>query len=222
MKATFSLLRGPHHVNRASLTPAQGPTSAAPIQAGPVRRAFLGASGLALLLFGLGACGGDSNGDPNAGKIPVPQSDATGPTLTLGVGSASVSVGGTGQPLTLSSRTGPLNVLATAMDNESGIQALQVWVVKSSTKCDSSGLCSGGPGGISPTPRWESSETQATPGQFVTKGSTMLQAFDLSQEVTETAPPGGTLTVTLEVWAVAINHLGGQVRTPSITATWSE
>jgi hypothetical protein len=173
-----------------------------------------------LLLIGV-ACNG-----PNGG-IVIPASDSTGPTLALGAGQPSgqnitVNAGGSGQNMQLISKSGVLNLVATANDPESGIQAVEIWVNKRTISCDANESCS-----ITPTlqgiPMFESRSPQLNPGDTTAASSILAQALDLSREISQgSLSAGATLTVDISIYAVAVNHLGGQTRTPEIVATWRE
>lgn len=162
-----------------------------------------------------------------SGGIMIKPNDMTPPSLTLDSGQAggqnvSVRAGGTGQNMSLSSKTGALNLLATAKDSESGIHALEIWVNKKTTFCDANGSC------IRHAPllgrlAFESTSLQKNPGESSAESSILAQPLDLSKEIRQgTVPTGTSLRVELTIFAKAVNHQGGQTQTPEITVIWSE
>jgi hypothetical protein len=178
---------------------------------------------LLLLLIG---CQPPSGG---GGGITIPQSDGSAPELSLGAGqqggqNVTVSAGGSPQNLQLISKSGSLNLLATANDPESGIQALEIWVNKVTTSCDLvNNICTQSGPGLLSSPMFESSSPQKQPGDTTAAGSILAQALDLSQQIPQgSVAAGHSRTVTLTIYAVAVNHLGGRTQTPEIKAVWSE
>jgi hypothetical protein len=181
-----------------------------------------------ILLLPLSACQ-QCTGGSSGGGITIAQSDGTPPTLSLGAGqpggqNVSVSVGGSAQNMKLTSKSGALNLLASAKDGESGVQALEIWVNKKTTRCDTAtNLCSQTGPGLLAKPQFESTSPKKNPGETTPDASILADALDLSKEIPQAAPSAGnTLTVQLLFFARARNHLGGQAQTPQITATWSE
>jgi hypothetical protein len=172
----------------------------------------------------LAACNPSPSG--GGGGITVPQNDASAPDLTLGVSqgnqTATVKSGGGAAAMTLTAKTGSVNMLATAVDNESGVQNLQIWVERTITTCDAGGTCSGGNPGLLGSPAFGSSGPTTSPGQTTAASSIMAQAFDLTTAIPQTAVSSGTRTVKLDFWAVAVNHLGGKSQTTRVSATWKE
>ncbi len=163
--------------------------------------------------------------------LTVPSSDSTAPELSLtatqenpspGV-SGGVQAGGSNASMTLIAKTGNLNLLANAKDPESGISTVQIWVELTTTTCDASGVCTmSGPARLG-NPWHEDSNPPKSPGQSTSVGVIDLQFLDLSTQIPSGPPPaGGTLTVRLGIWAVAVNNLGKQAQTARLTATWSE
>ncbi|MEV6305367.1 hypothetical protein AB0M02_38555 [Actinoplanes sp. NPDC051861] len=189
-----------------------------------LRRA-LPAVTLCLLLPVVSACPGRPGSD--SGGITIPESDGTGPTLTLqaaatasGGESAAVSGGGSAQSMTLHAKTGHLNLAASAKDPESGIQSLEIWLIPTITRCE------GDPCSVSQPevrdPRFVSSVPQRSPGQQASEASIMLEALDLTAELTQTPPPGGSVTVEWRLSARAKNHLGTETRTPELKVTYRQ
>ena len=170
------------------------------------------------------SCDGGSGG---GGGITVPQNDSTAPTLTLGAGqpagqNVSVSAVGSGQNLQLTSKTGPLNLLATAKDPESGIQAVEIWVNSETTFCAPAANCKRVGPGLLQKPTFESTSPQKKPGETTADSSILAQSLDLSTAIPQSLGPGSSRTVTFTISAVAVNNLGGRTQTPDIKATWSE
>jgi hypothetical protein len=177
---------------------------------------------LFLLLPGCSTNGGGGGG------ITIAQIDGTGPTVTLGAGQpggqdVAVSTGGSDQNTKLRSKTGSLNLLAMSKDPESGVQALEIWVEKKTTSCDANGHCSTRAPIQLEKPRFESTSPQKHPGESTADTRILAQALDLSMEIPQGSVSGGdSLTVVFVIYAKAVNHLGGRVQTPKLTATWSE
>jgi hypothetical protein len=177
-----------------------------------------------LVTLTLGAkCKGGSSG----GGITIPQSDATPPTLSLqsaqpSGNTATVSAGGSAQSMKLLSKTGSVNLAATAKDGESGVQALEIWVNKKTTSCTGNMCQPTGPGLLG-SPQFESTSPKKNPGETTPESSIMLQALDLTKEIPQGAvQAGSTRKVELILFARARNHLSGQSQTPELTLTWSE
>lgn len=174
----------------------------------------------------LSSCNGGGGG--GGGGITIPQNDSTAPTLTLGSGqqggqNVTVSAGGSGQNMKLMSKTGSLNLLATAKDPESGIQTVEIWVNKETTFCDVNKICKKTGPGLLGKPTFESTSPQKKPGETTSDSSILAQALNLSTEIPQgSVQPGESRTVILTIFAVAVNHLGGRTQTPEIKATWSE
>jgi hypothetical protein len=173
--------------------------------------------------IGLAAgCGGGGGGG-----ITIPQSDGTPPSLTLQAGAAngptaSVSAGGAAATMTLASKSGSLNLSATARDPESGVRTVRVTVDKTVTECFG-GSCTTVNPGLASRPALESTGPARQPGDTVSESSVLLSSIDLAQEIPQTPPgAGATRTVTVRMTARALNHLGGTSLTPALTATWRE
>jgi hypothetical protein len=170
-----------------------------------------------VLLFSVTGC---SRTTSSSSGIQIAPSDDTPPTISLGAGqgggqNVSVSAGGSAQNMKLNARTGSLNLLATAADNETGIRALEIWMTRRTTTCNESTCTSQGPG-IPGKPRFESTSDQMSPGETTASSSVLAQALDLSQEI-----PQGATSVELVFFGRARNHLGGSSQTPSLKVTWS-
>jgi hypothetical protein len=171
--------------------------------------------------------GGDC---PNSGSggVTIPSNDGSPPTLSFGLGQqngadVSVAAGGAPESMTLVARTGPLNLLATADDPESGVQDVQIWMTKRTSSCDADEICASQGPGSPQQPRFSNPQPPKAPGENVSAGSILGQALELSAEIPQAGPPpGGTLTVEFRFWAVAVNYLGGSSITPVISATWTE
>ena len=177
------------------------------------------------VVVGLAGCDGSSGS--SSGGITIPTSDSTKPTLTFGVGAtddanakATVSSGGSAATVTLSVKTGQLNLLATAKDPESGIQKVEIWQQEKVTRC-SGGVCSTAGPGLIGAPLSTASEPQKQPGDTTTETSLLADHVDLATHI-GSAAAGDTYALEWEFWAEARNHLGGTVKTPTITVKYSE
>ncbi len=181
---------------------------------------------LLLMLVGCSTSGGGSSG----GGITIVQNDSTPPTLTLGAGQpggqgVTVSAGGSGQKMKLTGKTGALNLLVTATDNESGVQAVEIRMYTRISVYDADTSSMSTPVESADHPAFESTSPQKKPGETTVASTIMAEALDLSKEIPQgSAWPGKTITVDLFIYAVAVNHLGGRAQTPEITveATWNE
>lgn len=177
----------------------------------------------------LGGCSNDDNGGVPADGVTVDGNDATAPTLQLsavetGGGNPQIDVkpGDSPKTLQLRTKTESINLIATARDAESGVQKLQIWVNKKTTRC-SGGICSTSGPGLLGAPRFQSTEPKQPAGAVVSRQATLLAALVLKDEIPQTSPgPGGTLVVEITIWATATNHADAEARTPEITARWSE
>jgi len=178
------------------------------------------------LATAVGLTGCDGSGT-SSGGITIPSSDATNPTLSFGAGAtddanakATVKDGGSDVNVTLTVKTGSLNLLATAQDPESGIQKVEIWMNETKTTC-SGGTCTKVGPALLGGPLSTASEPQKQPGETTTASSLLADAVDLATHI-GSAPAGGTYDLTWEFWATARNHLGGTVKSPSITVEYSE
>lgn len=166
-------------------------------------------------------CGGGGSGPP------VPASDASPPTLTLQAGqpggpAASVTAGGSGTTLTLTTKTGPLNISAAGNDPESGVQTVEIFVNTKVTRCQGT-VCSGAGQSVSAIPRFQSSGPARKPGETFSAASILADAIDLAKEIPQTAPPpGDKLIFEFEFQAKAVNNLGGRTQTPLLHARFEE
>src|SRR6266568_7009035 len=173
---------------------------------------------VAVLFLLLTACSKSSGGG-----ITIAQTDGTAPTLSLGAGqpggqNVSVSGGGSGQSMTLTNKTGVLNLLDAATDPESGADTLQIWVNEKTTTCDAAGLCKTTGPGLLGKPTFDSTSPQKKPGETTAASSILAQALDLTKEIPQgSVLGGGTLTVDLIIYARAVNNLNGQTLTPILT-----
>ena len=189
------------------------------------RRAIVGLT-VALLVAAASACNDDGNG--SGGGITIQSNDSTPPELTFSVAlaggteEATVTRGGSAAALTLPNRTGTLNLAATARDDQSGIRNVQIWMTTTTTPCDAAGQCSGGNPTLPGQPLFQSTEPAQSPGDTTAASSILLEALRLPDAITGSAPPGGTLTVKLDLHAVATNHLGQKAQTATVSATWRE
>src|SRR6185503_4226762 len=166
-------------------------------------------------------------GCKGSGGITIPQSDSTPATLTLSAGqpnggSATVSAGGSDQTMMLISKTGPLNLTATAQDPESGIQSLQIWVNQSSSNCEGDTCTSSGQGLLT-APEFESTSPQKKPGEKTVAMSVLADALDLSKLIPAgSVAPGKKFFFSVIITAKAVNHLGGTAQTAQLFADWME
>jgi hypothetical protein len=162
------------------------------------------------------------------GGITIQANDSTPPGLTLevavagGTEEASVSDGGSDQSLTLPNKTGTLNLAATASDQESGVQALQIWVSTTTTRCMATGTCQQTGPGLLGSPMFESSQPVKNPGDTTAASSILADVLKLPDIIQGSAPPGGSLHVQIDIWATAVNHRGVKSQTASVTARWDE
>jgi hypothetical protein len=186
------------------------------------------ASPLMLLVVALAGCPPQGTGGGGGGGITIPPSDATPPTVTLGIGqqngpNVSVSAGGSTQNATLVRKTGPLNLLITANDPESGVQAAEIFYTSTVMYCDPSGCSGPAAHGLVGVPRFSSKSPQLQPGQTTSASRTLLDVLDLTAEIPQPAvASGSTRIVKLYLWGRARNNLGGTVTTPELVLTWKE
>jgi hypothetical protein len=182
-----------------------------------------------MLCLGLASCGGGGpSGGGSSGGIVIQPSDGSPPEATLqagatvGGGSAAVSSSvGTDQSMILP-KTGSLNLIASAQDFESGIKDLGIWIERSSTSCDPDECSNSGPLN-SNKPEFSSTEPAKAPGENDAGSSIMAQSLDLTKEIrVGHLSSGQSVTVTFKLYVKAVNHLGKEVRTPSIVATYHE
>jgi hypothetical protein len=182
-----------------------------------------------LFAFVFGGCTNGGNGGTPTDGVTVDQNDATAPTLQLsaaetGGGNPQVDVkpGDSPKALQLRTKTESINLIATARDDESGVQKLQIWVNKKTTLC-SGGTCTPAGPGLAGAPRFQSTEPKQPAGAVVSRQKTLLAALVLRDEIPQASPgAGGSLTVEITIQARAANHLDTEARTPVITARWSE
>jgi hypothetical protein len=181
---------------------------------------------MALLLVG---CSNGGNGSTPADAVTVDSGDSTPPTLQLsaaetGGGNPQVDIkpGDPAKTLQLRTKTESINLIATARDDESGVQRLQIWVGKRTLTC-SGGTCSPAGPGLQGAPRFQSTEPKQPAGAVVSRQKTLLAALVLRDEIPQTPPaPGTSRTVEIMISARAANHVDGEARTPNITARWTE
>ncbi len=177
-----------------------------------------------VLLLALAGCASGSRS--TTGGITISATDTTPPTLSFGAGqpggqNVSVSAGGSPGSMTLRSKTGVLNLMASANDPESGVQSLQIWMTTETTTCNASGICTKVGPGLAGAPKYDNTSPQKLPGQTTAASSIMLEALDLSQEI-GSPPAGSSRTTSLHFWAVSVNNLGLKSQTPELIASWRE
>ena len=177
---------------------------------------------MAALLVAVTGCNGSSGGG-----ITIPNSDGSAPTVSLQAGatapsgeSAAVSSGGLGQAMTLRAKTGFLNLVASAKDPESGVQSLEIWLSSKITRC-SGDICQTSQPSVG-APRFQSSTPQKKPGEQASDSSILADVLDIANEIPQTAPTGGSLTVEWTLFSRAKNHLAGSTDTPPLTVTYRE
>jgi hypothetical protein len=185
------------------------------------RWSWLKAGGVtAVVTLAAASCGGGGGG--GGGDVVIAQTDSTPPTLTLQVSESgpnaqtyAISTPGPNQDFTLQRRTGPLNLLASAKDPESGIRSLKIFVTMATSGCDASGSCSAEnfPLTSSSNPTFSSSEPQKSPGDRTSSSSILADSIDLASKipVAGNLSPGETFTVAFEISAEAKSHLGGGI-----------
>ena len=184
-------------------------------------------SGALLITISAVALAGCGGGGGSSGGITIPSSDSTKPELTFGAAAtapggpdATVGVGQPDAAITLTTKTGSVNLLATAKDPESGIQSVQIWLETTETTCGT--VCSGGNPDLPGNPRSESTEPQKQPGDTTSETSILADSLNLATEIHGSAPAGGTYTLRWRLWAIARNQLGGMVQSPTITVNYKE
>jgi hypothetical protein len=179
------------------------------------------------LTAAIALAGCDDSSGGSSGGITIPSSDSSNPTLSLGVGAtdqatakATVNSGGSGAAVALDVKTGSLNLAATAKDPESGVQKVEIWMQETETRC-SGGTCSQSGPALLGGPLSTAGEPPKQPGATTTETSLLADVVDLPTHV-GSAPAGETYLLKWEFWAEARNHLGGTVKTPTITVTYDE
>jgi hypothetical protein len=182
---------------------------------------------MAAIVTALGVgCGTGSGSGGACNGIRIPESDTSPPGATFGIAAqggptTTVTIGGAPQTGTLPTKTGPLNLLVTAKDSESGVKDVQIWMTKRTTTC-SGGTCTTAGPGLVGQPRFSNPRTGNT-GDCVAESSIVAQSIDLATEIPQAPPPaGGSRSVSLQLWAVVINYRDANARTPVATIDWKE
>jgi hypothetical protein len=176
---------------------------------------------MAAFLMILSSCGNMEN----TGGLTIPNSDGTAPGVSLTVDpefgqSVAVSSGGVDASTSILRRVGKIALAATAVDQESGIQRIEVRITYDETTCDAGDVCKHTGSNRQPL---ESDSGEKSPGDQTAASSIFLDSLQAEDELgTGSAPPGGTRTVTLELWAVARNYLGGEAKTPVAAVRFHE
>ena len=171
---------------------------------------------IALLL--LAACNGE-------GDVTVPASDQTPPSLELDVVDpnhqpVTVTGGGAAQSIQLSAKTGKLTTTARAADMDSGVEKVEIWVTVTVTRCTPQCAVQQPLVG---NPQFSSSSPHKNPGEKAVGHSVLGDTLDLASIIPQASfTNGNSMSAKIEVWAIAVNQLGGQTTTPTVTATWSE
>jgi dienelactone hydrolase len=179
----------------------------------------------AIVLIALSAC----NGGGGDGGITIPTSDRSPPELSLGAGqtgggpNAAVTTYGRDATLTLRTKTGDLNLVASGNDSESGIRSLKIWMSEATSRCVSpTGPCSNlGPTSHA-TPRFDSTDPPKQPGDKTSASSTMAQSLNLSSEIQGAAPPGGSFSFRWDIYATSTNYLDGTSQTKQVTVRYDD
>jgi hypothetical protein len=181
---------------------------------------------LVALAVSLTAC--EDTGPPGPGRISVPRADASPPTVTLTARATAadgprvaVRSSGIERRMTLRAKTGALELVATATDPESGVQAVEVWVSKFSSFCGTA-TCTGGEPAVT-APRFAWAAPSRHPGQTTAPGGTLPDALDLTREIPQgPLSPRQARSVRLTIWAKASNNLRGTTETPKLVARYDE
>ena len=181
---------------------------------------------LVALAAGLTAC--QDTGPPGAGRIRVPPADASPPTVTLtarataaGGPRLAVRSSGTERRVTLRAKTGALELVATATDPESGVQAVEIWVSKFSSFCGTATCTGGEPAVTAPRVAW--AVPRRHPGQATAPGGTLPGSLDLTREIPQgPLAPRQARSVRLTIWAKASNNLRGTTETARLVARYEE
>jgi dienelactone hydrolase len=177
-----------------------------------------------LILVALSACTGDGGN----GGVTIPTSDGSPPELSLGAGvtgggpNVSVNTGGSDATLELRTKTGNLNLLASGKDPESGIRSLQIWINETTGSCASASPCSTRGPDLSGAPRFDSTDPPKQPGDKTSASSVMAQALNLSSEIPQSAPTGGSFSLRWDIYATSTNYLDGTSQTRTITVTYHD
>jgi hypothetical protein len=181
---------------------------------------------LAALAVGLTAC--QDPGPPGAGRIGVPPTDASPPTVTLTAWATAadgprlaVRSSGIERRMTLPAKTGALELVATATDPESGVQAIEIWVSKFSSFCSTASCTGGEPAVTAPRVAWAVPRRHV--GQATAPGGTLPGALDLTREIPQSPlAPRQARSVGLTIWAKASNNLRGTTETARLVARYDE
>jgi hypothetical protein len=180
---------------------------------------------LVALTVGLTAC--QQAGPPGAGRLSVPDADPSPPTVTLTAWTTAASGprvavrSGFPRRMPLRAKTGTVQLVATATDAESGVQAVELWVSKFSSFC-STATCTGGEPAVT-APRLVWAVPRRHPGQPTAPSGTLPGALDLTREIPQgPLAPGQARSVRLTIWAKASNNLGGTAETAKLVAHYDE
>jgi hypothetical protein len=171
-----------------------------------------------------------ASGCPSSTGITIQASDSSSPDLTLGVQAtasggpgATVSAGNGAQAFTLTARTGSLNLLATASDQETGVRSVEIWVERTVTHCPGVAVCTGGNPPLLGAPEFSSSGPVKPAGATTSPSSVLADVIDLAAEIPSTPPAHGTSrTIRWRFWSEAENHLQRRSETPDIEVVFHE
>jgi len=165
------------------------------------------------------------------GGVTIPTSDASPPGLTLGFAlqgangvSGTATVGGQTQTLTLPQKTGNLNSLATATDQESGILSVGIFMEADVVRCPFHSPCTGNLNhDLWSTPTFVLNSPKKNPGESASPSGILAQAVDLSTLITaKPTNPGDKVTTTIWLMAQAQNQLNGTSQTAEAKVEFSE
>jgi hypothetical protein len=155
-----------------------------------------------------------------SGGISVDPNDQTPASVGLQAseanpGAQTVSAGalGTTTNLAVRQRTAVMNLLATAKDSESGVQALQIWGDLTLTTCVGAICTQSHP--LLGAPLFDTSEPKKGAGEQDEESTLMLEPLDLSGLI-----PANATSAQLDLWAEAFNHAGLDSKTGQVRVSW--
>jgi hypothetical protein len=161
----------------------------------------------------------DGCDDPR-GSVIVPSSDSTPPTagLTIFADGAQYESPFVGE---LIPTPGYWTLLAVADDRESGIRAIEILTTATTTTCGSGGCKSVGTS--SPPLPGSFDDPKAATGEAVPQsGLAGSTDWDYRAFVPKNPPTGTSITVKVDLYVRATNHLDGQALSPLVSLTSSK
>jgi hypothetical protein len=167
----------------------------------------------------LASCTDDGGGGSTYG--PIADIDASGPGISLTVASGNEWIAVTpdsGSEALAPTGMGPITLSASADDHESGVQDIQIWIRQKTTTCTANGTCSTKQPTVG-APAYSSPVAQGQPGELAELVRTLTVPHDPA--LPGRPEPGGSWSVELTIWAVAVNHLSGKTETASAVLSWS-